>query len=246
MCRGPTPRDAPHAMTANGYMGEPHRGVPVEGSEHRGNPARPSAPAPVDVVMGRFDRFVRRGFVDVLRDHEDEVRVVAANLSDDAFEATVLSGRAAVAVMDQSALPGLALRLRAARPDVGLVVLVGKPAVPYGMALFAWGVSCLDLDTSSADVLHAVRLAADGGCLFAAPGERIERHPPTDGPYLTDRETTMLRLLSEGKVQDGEIAEHLGISTRTVRAHRATLREKLRARTRHELRDVPILAPDTN
>lgn len=139
MRRGPTPRDAPHAMAANEYMGEPHRDVSVERSKNRGAAAPPPTSVPVDVVMGRFDRFVRRGFVDVLRDHEGEVRVVAANLSDDAFEATVLSGRAAVAVMDQSALPALALRLRAARPDIGLVVLVGKPAVPYGMALFAWG-----------------------------------------------------------------------------------------------------------
>lgn len=51
---------------------------------------------------------------------------------------------------------------------------------------------------------------------------------------LSERETEVLRLIALGHTSV-EIAEHLGLSPRTIETHRAHIHKKLALRTRAEL-----------
>jgi DNA-binding CsgD family transcriptional regulator len=63
-------------------------------------------------------------------------------------------------------------------------------------------------------------------------GEGFEHHRRPLA--LTKRETTILRLVVEGK-SNKEIAQGLGIATKTVEAHRARIKRKLGLQTTVEL-----------
>jgi len=67
--------------------------------------------------------------------------------------------------------------------------------------------------------------------------EPIERSQPNAGPIssLSDRERAVLRLVASGYAVR-EIAAHLGISRKTVEAHRNNIRTKLNVGTSDDLR----------
>jgi DNA-binding NarL/FixJ family response regulator len=100
-------------------------------------------------------------------------------------------------------------------------------------------------DTKPAELLHAIRLVADGGALlspsvtrrlvreFVSQASR-SRKPHPDLHTLTDRERQILTLVAEGLTND-EIASRLVISPATARTHVSRTMIKLGARDRAQL-----------
>jgi DNA-binding NarL/FixJ family response regulator len=100
-------------------------------------------------------------------------------------------------------------------------------------------------DTKPAELLHAIRLVADGGALlspsvtrkvikeFAAGSTRaVKPHPQLD--TLTGREREIVALVGEG-LNNHEIAERLVVSPATARTHVSRAMVKLGARDRAQL-----------
>jgi DNA-binding NarL/FixJ family response regulator len=98
-------------------------------------------------------------------------------------------------------------------------------------------------DASSDELVSAVRAVAGGGVWFAPqvasdpvapPDEGGQRAAPQAGPMLTPREREVMQLFSEGNGTK-EVAWMLGISVKTVEAHRQNLMRKLGLRSIAEL-----------
>ncbi len=96
-------------------------------------------------------------------------------------------------------------------------------------------------DAPEERLIAAIRVAADGGSLFAPSVTRrlIERFAATTGPStstddldrLTPRETEVLRLMARG-LSNGEIAETLVVTEHTAKTHVAHILDKLALRDR--------------
>jgi DNA-binding NarL/FixJ family response regulator len=104
-------------------------------------------------------------------------------------------------------------------------------------AMLEAGASGYLLKTSaSRELLDAVRAVAAGETYLSPPiaGQVVSRHvrgggsPPTGGAYgdLTPREREVLQLIAEGK-HTKAVARELGISPKTVLAHREKVMKKL-------------------
>jgi two-component system response regulator NreC len=86
------------------------------------------------------------------------------------------------------------------------------------------------------ELVQAIRLAAAGeSYLTPSLGARIASERPSHAPdSLSERELEVLRLIALGHT-NGEVAERLFLSVRTVETHRAHIQQKLAASTRAEL-----------
>jgi DNA-binding NarL/FixJ family response regulator len=155
----------------------------------------------------------------------------------------VLAEQPAVAVIDIG-LPGLdgidlTRRLKAARPDLKVVILTMHELDDEVLAALAAGADAYCVKTSDGTtVLDAVRIVAGGGAYFDARIahvvlRRLGAHPvapPGSGP-LTPRELDVLRLIADG-VGNAEIAERLHLGLGTVKGHIGDILTKLSAADR--------------
>jgi DNA-binding NarL/FixJ family response regulator len=113
---------------------------------------------------------------------------------------------------------------------------------PYIVEALKNGVSGYVLkDSPRAELLQAIRTAADGGQYIAeslrkkALAASLRRIVPgSAGPQLTKRELQVLEMAAEGKTS-GDIAAAMFISRRTAEAHRANLMKKLGLKTQTDL-----------
>jgi DNA-binding NarL/FixJ family response regulator len=105
------------------------------------------------------------------------------------------------------------------------------------LAIAAGATGYLMKETAGGDLLRAIRETHKGNAFFSPEiSRRILRQTreafqngadrKSGSPTLTDRETQVLRLISDGK-SNKEIAEALQISVKTVEKHRQTLMNKL-------------------
>lgn len=192
-------------------------------------------------MLGCFDALVSHGLTQILREDRD-LWIIGADLDRAALEHAVALRAPRVAMLDEVTVtePSVLERLRVAQPAIGIVVLAHLPALAYGMRLLAGGASCLSKGVSAADILAAVRIAADGRRVFAADdGHLVERGYPVTATSLTPRETEVLEYLSRGQ-SHAEIAHALQLGVETVRTHSAHIRSKLGICRNRDLIGVPI------
>ncbi|WP_186766273.1 response regulator [Phaeobacter marinintestinus] len=111
-------------------------------------------------------------------------------------------------------------------PDTRIVIFTGLSSVGLMSELVAAGVDGLFSKSGDPEALaQAIPVILHGGKVVA-PEVRamLEDAPPAQG--LTAREAQILTLIAAGKA-NREIAEHLGVSAKTVDNHRTNLMRKL-------------------
>jgi len=129
--------------------------------------------------------------------------------------------------------------IREESPDTQIVILTMQEDPAFAReALRTGAIGYVLKEAASSQLVEAVRLALEGrtylhpelGARLAAVPEKASG-PPDD---LTEREVEVLRLIALGHT-NGEIAETLYLSVRTVESHRAHIHRKLGLQTRAEL-----------
>ncbi len=156
---------------------------------------------------------------------------------------SVLGYKPAVLVLDINMPEGSSLplipELIEASPDTRIVVLTMQKDPAFAREAMRAGATGYVLkNAAGTELVDAVRAASLGetylnpklgGQLAAAPPSPVG---PPDG--LTERELEILHLIALGHT-NGEIAEQVYLSVRTVESHRAHIQQKTGRSTRSEL-----------
>lgn len=121
-------------------------------------------------------------------------------------------------------------RVREAFPEVAILILTGYDDVGYLRALLDLGIKGYLRKTAKGDeIIDAVRLVAKGKKVLDTGGA-------DNGEFVglvTARERDMLRMIGAG-MRNSDIADALGLSSKTVEFHISNLLQKLGARSRTE------------
>ena len=134
-------------------------------------------------------------------------------------------------------------RLRAKHPGLKVILLSVHSDSPYIQTAVSLGADGYVLKSGRAtEVVAAVGAVTRGGSYFSPPVakeiveqlRRPERASSEPFASLSSREREVLRLIADG-LSAKEIASELGISAKTVEAHRTSLMRKLGARKATEL-----------
>lgn len=145
--------------------------------------------------------------------------------------------------------------LAATHPEIPIIVLSMHDEMIYAeRVLRAGGRGYVMKDTPPGCLLEAIRAVLTGGVfasravtshlLRSLSGGRANAKPGFPLKCLTDREMEVFELIGRAK-SNQEIATQLGISPRTVDAHRSHIREKLGLAdgselTRHAIRWIEV------
>nr|WP_312856595.1 response regulator transcription factor [Phytoactinopolyspora halotolerans] len=192
---------------------------------------------PVTVMLVDDHELIRQGLRRAFeRDSEFQVVGEAASVADARRLADTTQPD--VAVLDVRLPDGsgldLAQALRAARPDVGLVILTMYAGDDQLFAALDAGASAfVPKSAPSDDVVAAARHAAAKPSSFIAAdlAEAMHRKLNPSGPQLTRREREVLGLLAEG-LGVSSISRKLYISESTTKTHVSKLYDKLGAGNR--------------
>jgi DNA-binding NarL/FixJ family response regulator len=188
---------------------------------------------------------VRQGLRSVL-EREPEIRVVGEASTPDEAMAVVTATGPRIVLLDLKLSPasdteGLALcaRLRAAFPDVGILVLttfLDGALVMSAIHSGANGYVVKDVDTS--ELVRAIRVVARGESAFdprsaAAMVKAMNAPGPAEATRFTDREREVLNLLARG-LSNRAIGKRLFISETTAKFHVGNIMRKLDVSRRAE------------
>ena len=200
----------------------------------------------IRVVLADDERLVRAGFRMILGAEPDITIVAEAGDGREAVQA-VRQHPTDVVLMDirMPNVDGLeATRRILAGPGdpPRIIVLTTFDLDEYVYEALRAGASGFLLkDAPEERLIAAIRVAADGGSLFAPSVTRrlIERFASAASPSvatdglgnLTPRETEVLRLMARG-LSNGEIAEALVVTEHTAKTHVAHILDKLDLRDR--------------
>lgn len=203
-------------------------------------PAQTGPEKTIRVVIADDHSVVRRGLRQVL-DAEDGFDVVAEASDLDGARRYVRGHHPDVLVLDLNMPGGSTLEgipeIRAEFPETQIVVLTMQDEPAYARhALTAGALGYVLKEAAEAELVEAIRRAAAGD-IYLNPrlGARVAAEPPPGPPDgLSEREVEVLRLIALGHT-NGEIAERLFLSVRTVETHRAHIQQKLRLGARSEL-----------
>ena len=199
------------------------------------------APQTIKIVIADDHAVVRSG-LRMLLDAEESFEVVAEAGDVDGARRYVRGHHPAVLVLDLNMPGGSSLEaipgLREEFPKTQIVVLTMQDDPAFAREAMRGGaVGYVLKEAADEELVEAVRDAADGRTyLHPRLGARLAAEPELHGPSkdLSEREIEVLRLISLGHT-NGEIAEQLFLSVRTVESHRAHIQQKLGLSTRAEL-----------
>lgn len=190
----------------------------------------------IRIVLADDHTVVRSGLRLVI-EAADGLEVVAEAGDVDETRRKVLGHHPEVLVLDlnmgrESSLPLIPELASATR----IVVLTMQDDPAYARRALADGAAGFVLKEAAEEILvDAIRRAAAGGTyLDPSLGARLAATPEGPPDDLTPRELEVLRLIALGHT-NGEIAELVHLSVRTVETHRAAIAQKTRAPTRAEL-----------
>ncbi|MEV7245889.1 response regulator [Streptomyces sp. NPDC003236] len=200
---------------------------------------------PVTVLLVDDEPLVRAGLRAVLESQPD-IRVVGEAADGAAVIPLVRRLRPDVVAMDvrMPLMDGIeatraVLRTVDAPPKIIVVTTFEDDEFVYE-ALRAGADGFLLKRSRPAEIVHAVRLVADGeSLLFPASvrrladrfGQRRAAGTPLTGAGLTEREAEVLRLMARG-LSNAEIAARLVVGAETVKSHVSAVLAKLGARDR--------------
>lgn len=189
---------------------------------------------PITVFLADDHETVREG-LRLLVNAQPDMEVVAEAGNGALAVERASATRPHVIVLDLSMpeMNGLAATkaLRASLPATAVVALTRHTDRAYAQQLFAAGAHGFVLkQSSSRELLNAIRTAASGG-MYVDPALRRDDgwHPGAHPhpPAITERETSVLRLMAVGH-SNKDIAAELKISVKTVEVHKANAMRKLR------------------
>ena len=193
----------------------------------------------ISIVLAE-DHAVVRSALRMLLDAEKDLRVVAEAGDVDATTRYVRGHQPDVLILDLNMPGGPSLRavpeMLEASPETSIVVLTMQSDPVFAREAMQSGVRGYILkDAADSELVKAVRLAADGS-IYLQPelGARLAAEPTGPPDDLSEREVEILRLIALGHT-NGEIADELYLSVRTVESHRAHIQQKLRMNKRSEL-----------
>jgi two-component system response regulator NreC len=199
-----------------------------------------ASPKKIRVVIADDHSVVRRGLRQVL-DANGGFDVVAEASDLEGARRYVRGHHPDVLVLDLNMPGGSTLdgipEIRAESPETQIVVLTMQDEPAYARhALGAGALGYVLKEAAEAELVEAIQRAAAGD-IYLNPrlGARVAAEPPPGPPDgLSEREVEVLRLIALGHT-NGEIAEQLYLSVRTVETHRAHIQQKLRLGSRSEL-----------
>lgn len=201
---------------------------------------------PIRVMLAEHQEMVRTGLRLIL-ERQPDMRVVAeVGRADEVLRA--VERTAPDAVVMEARLPGLDVarltrELGRRYPEVRVVVLSGHPDAALLHVLLRMGAAACVLTLSpAAELCQAIRAVMAGRvhidprvgrCLQEMPGEHVAASEAAAG-RLSHRERQVLQLIALGYTQ-GEIAQRMGLSVKTVETYRSRIAEKVGLRTRAEM-----------
>jgi two-component system response regulator NreC len=198
--------------------------------------------SPITIVIADDHQVVRAG-LRLLLEAEEQFEVVAEAGDVESTERRITAYHPRVLILDLnmpggSSLPAIP-RMRESAPNTQIVVLTMQNDPAFAReALRAGAIGYVLKEAADSELVQAVRLAAEGRTyLNPELGARLAAEPPMpSGPPddLSAREVEVLRLIALGHT-NGEIAQSLYLSVRTVESHRAHIQQKTRRTTRADL-----------
>lgn len=210
----------------------------VETAAPPGAEKQPEIPA-LTIVLAD-DHTVVRSALRMLLEAEPDFEVVAeAGTADDAIR-YVRGHKPNVLLLDLN-MPGRSSldaipEIIEISPGTRVVVLTMRNEPAFARRALDAGVSGYVLkEAADAELVQAVRTAAAGETyLQPSLGARLAAEQGSRSGGLSDRETEIVKLIALGHT-NGEIADQLFVSIRTVESHRANIQHKLNLSGRAEL-----------
>jgi two-component system response regulator NreC len=201
-------------------------------------PVEPRGDA-IRIVLAE-DHAVVRSALRMLLDAEPDLEVVAEAGDVDSTVRFVRGHSPDVLILDLNMPGGPSLNavpeILDASDDTKIVVLTMQSDPVFAREAMQSGVLGYILkDAADSELVKAVRLASEGK-VYLQPelGARLAAEPSGPPDDLSEREVEILRLIALGHT-NGEIADELYLSVRTVESHRAHIQQKLRMSKRSEL-----------